>query len=498
MPLAPPINEIQQPEVGIYGLPVGASAGSMALLSAAQIRALAETYSASQVDTGLAGKANTSHSHSASDVTSGTFDVARLGSGSAGAGAKYLADDATWKTIDLSAYLTSSTAASTYLPLAGGTLVGQLTTPYGDSTNPSILIGNTDTGIHGLNGASRRIRFTVGGTLTSEYFAGGSLINGTIQFGTIGSSANTGLVSPSSAVLDIRQIYSNTTAQTLRLNNTWTSSTSFEVLQFKANAGAAYQIGSAKGSAGGNNQAIELGHWDGSGTFVSRFYLNTSGQVGIGISPTGSHKCDIHYTGAIVGMGVGDLSGSGPLLYYGNDGSNPYIMSRNAHGLAFGCNNRTTDFVLSINGDASFAPAATGSVSRTAFTITDAAHTTMAASTEATSVNFNLSSTKQFATGALTTQRAMRIQAPTYSFVGASTITTASTLSISGAPIAGTNATITNAYALNIESGTSKFGGAIAPATLADAAAPNGSIYYSSDAGKLVFKDSGGTVNNLY
>jgi hypothetical protein len=47
----------------------------------------------------------------------------------------------------------------------------------------------------------------------------------------------------------------------------------------------------------------------------------------------------------------------------------------------------------------------------------------------------------------------MRIQAPTYSFVGGSTITTASTLSISGPPVAGTNATITNAYALNVESG---------------------------------------------
>lgn len=102
---------------------------------------------------------------------------------------------------------------------------------------------------------------------------------------------------------------------------------------------------------------------------------------------------------------------------------------------------------------------ATGSP--TAFTLTGAAHTTLTLSTEATDVNFNLARTVQFATGALTTQRAMRIQAPTYGFVGASTITTASTLSISGPPVAGTNATITNAYALNIESGNSYFGGDI-------------------------------------
>ena len=42
------------------------------------------------------------------------------------------------------------------------------------------------------------------------------------------------------------------------------------------------------------------------------------------------------------------------------------------------------------------------------------------------------------------------------------------------------------------------FYGGIKPATLTDASAPNNSIYYSSTAGKLVYKDSGGTVNNLY
>ena len=63
--------------------------------------------------------------------------------------------------------------------------------------------------------------------------------------------------------------------------------------------------------------------------------------------------------------------------------------------------------------------------SPTALTLTGAAHTTLTASTEATDLNFNLSRTVQFATGAITTQRAVRIQAPTYGFVGASTITTA-------------------------------------------------------------------------
>ena len=91
--------------------------------------------------------------------------------------------------------------------------------------------------------------------------------------------------------------------------------------------------------------------------------------------------------------------------------------------------------------------------SPTALTLTGGAHTTLTASIEAPDVNLNLARTVQFATGALTNQRAVRIQAPTYSFVGASTITNAATLDISGPPVAGTNATITNPAALIVESG---------------------------------------------
>lgn len=39
---------------------------------------------------------------------------------------------------------------------------------------------------------------------------------------------------------------------------------------------------------------------------------------------------------------------------------------------------------------------------------------------------------------------------------------------------------------------------AFKPASLADSVAPNNAIYYSTTASKLVYKDSGGTVNNLY
>lgn len=94
--------------------------------------------------------------------------------------------------------------------------------------------------------------------------------------------------------------------------------------------------------------------------------------------------------------------------------------------------------------------------------ITVPAHTSLTASTETHSVYINNASTCQWATGALTTQRDVRINRPTYSFVGASTITDAATLSIDGHPTIGTNATITNAYALWVQgasgNGTNAYG----------------------------------------
>jgi len=40
--------------------------------------------------------------------------------------------------------------------------------------------------------------------------------------------------------------------------------------------------------------------------------------------------------------------------------------------------------------------------------------------------------------------------------------------------------------------------GGIVPASMADTVAENGTIYYSTTASKLVYKDLSGTVNNLY
>lgn len=85
--------------------------------------------------------------------------------------------------------------------------------------------------------------------------------------------------------------------------------------------------------------------------------------------------------------------------------------------------------------------------------VTSPADTGQTASTESIGINLNSSATRTWAAGALTTQREVLIQGPTYAFAGASTLTTAVTLEVSG-PKAGTNATITNKYALRAVAGS--------------------------------------------
>ena len=515
--------------------------------------------------------------------------------------------------VDLSSYLTSSVATATYLPLAGGTLTGDLkfTDALYDigksgATRPrdaffsrnltvggSITVAPTSTGVRHIGEASSPnsvgwkfdydyIYMTYAGSNVIKFdLAGTHLFRDSIRFYTVyGGYTPVTVRHGSSPFVDMQKwensagttlsaitatggfltndivVRNGTTATQLDVNNTFTSTTSFETFRIKANAGAAYQIGSAIGSAGGANRALSFGHWNSGGTFTASLSVNTTAnQVAIGTMTagynvnfsTGIYGLNLNsstphvtiwsgdgsafgssfsgYPVFMVGQDVGTLSGYGigsyskfafstlsttgvPQICLGNPagftgvngalgttgtaqggeftvasghgtnnaGASIWLMAGRSTGSGLGgtvyIGTSTTGSSGSTRNSnltlATFAPTAititpgvATSGSPTAFTITDAAHTTMTASTEATSVNFNLSSTKQFATGAISTQRAMLIQAPTYSFVGASTITTASTLAISGPPIAGTNATITKSYALNVESGFSRFGGEI-------------------------------------
>lgn len=122
------------------------------------------------------------------------------------------------------------------------------------------------------------------------------------------------------------------------------------------------------------------------------------------------------------------------------------------------------DQSLTTAGVATIAPATRTTGSATYFAVTAPADTTLTASTEAigSRLGGNASAAtviRQFATGALATQRENVFVAPTYGFVGASTITTAATVAITAAPIAGTNATLTKSYALWVQAGLAQFDG---------------------------------------
>jgi len=129
-----------------------------------------------------------------------------------------------------------------------------------------------------------------------------------------------------------------------------------------------------------------------------------------------------------------------------------YIKS---YGNAVGIGTTTPDATLAI------APPAADSIAHNYFKLSTAADTNLPSGTESIAANFNTTATRTFATGALTTQRETLFQAPTYAFNGASTITSAASVAIAGAPTAGTNATITNPYALWVQSGKTKLAGGL-------------------------------------
>ena len=119
-------------------------------------------------------------------------------------------------------------------------------------------------------------------------------------------------------------------------------------------------------------------------------------------------------------------------------------------------------FTVGRLGGLTIAQSAADGIVPTVLSITAAAHTNITASTVDPDVLFNLSATKQWATGNIATQIDFSILARTYAFVGASTVTTAATLAISGAPIPGANAIITNPSALLVQSGATILNGVVA------------------------------------
>ena len=245
----------------------------------------------------------------------------------------------------------------------------------------------------------------------------------------------------------------STNAQTFRVYNTYTSGTSSEFGQLNWTSNE-FRIGTAVGSAGGSQRSTVIGNWNTAGTWSSFVSVNVNG--------TATFTPNTAVTNAAWTAGDWSLQvgGTNRGLYTAGSGAAGRIIFYDQTGVLYGTGTGQNVYMQYDGWSGhSFAVTATAGSAPIPFRFTDAAYSALTASTEMTSVTFNLAQTKTFAAGALATQRAFRIRAPTYAFAGASTITTASTLSISGPPVAGTNATITNPYSLYVESGTTWFNG---------------------------------------
>ena len=300
----------------------------------------------------------------------------------------------------LSPYLTSVTAASTYLTIANAA-----------STYQTLL------GFTAENLANKATSFaTLNNTLYPTTQAVSNYVTG---LGYITSSALTPYLTIASAASTYQPIGSYLTG-----NQTITVS------------------GDASGS-GATSIALTLATVNSNvGTF-NNVTVNAKGLV--------TAASNVSY---LTGLTVGTTtigSGTNTRILYNNAGVlGEYLVTGTGTTAVLSTSPTFTTSILTpnvtgINGALTFTNAVQSSGSVTSFTFTKPNNTGQTASTNIQGFLFTTGS-RQWATGAVTTQEEVRITAPTYSFVGASTITNAYTLFVN-APIAGTNATITNNFA---------------------------------------------------
>jgi len=186
---------------------------------------------------------------------------------------------------------------------------------------------------------------------------------------------------------------------------------------------------------------------DNSVTAAEVFRFGGSGQLGIGGANFGS-------SGNTILSG-----GSGAAVSWGQ-----YAQS-NLSGLGTGVSTwlgtpSWTNFNSAITGTAPYWSLASGGTLTGNQTITGPTLSGLTASTESIRLNFDFSQTKTFNTGAITTQREVVFQKPTYSV--ASTITKAATVAIADSPAITGGGTITNPYSLWVQAGATQLDGNLA------------------------------------
>lgn len=116
-------------------------------------------------------------------------------------------------------------------------------------------------------------------------------------------------------------------------------------------------------------------------------------------------------------------------------------------------NTQSNTYLLVADTGTDIGQKAVNAANRQLLTITGGAHTALPTTANVPDIVFALNRTVQHATGTVAAQDAIVINPPTYSFVGSSTITKAATLTIHGGPGAGANASITDSFAIKLDTG---------------------------------------------
>jgi len=210
--------------------------------------------------------------------------------------------------------------------------------------------------------------------------------------------------------------------------------------------------------------------------------LQTPGTLAVGSTNTAANS----HTHAITSVNSSGVNAA--LLATGTNGNLTVARLQAGYAGTTGESGVTTFSVLSPSFNA-------GS---TIVSIVPGAFTNVATGTENHDLLIGINRVVTWNGGALALQRFVSISRPTIAFTVASTVNVAATLSISGAPNAGTNATLTDAYALLVRQGQSRFADAIKiDNSAAEPAAPtNGGLLYAY-AGALKWIGSSGTITTL-
>jgi hypothetical protein len=376
--------------------------------------------------------------------------------------------DPTWEdnsSIAIAGQITGTLAAST---LAIGTGIGSmLRRNAGDTAWEVVAVGGAGQVLTVVSGLPQWAAAAGGSTLDAAYDFGGAgagrTINVDVNLPVFLSASHTS----TSPLLHLRQADTGDAAIQFDIGATTTSwalgidNSAGDVFKFSYASGAAATIGTGDVLTLTSGQVIGPAGTVGLpglavGT-ASTYGLYQTGSV-LALSAAGALSLDVSATetnsqGRVRTIASG--TAGAPAFWAGSDvGLGLYRYGTNTGALA-------AESLAVLRWDRTGIRVDQGvstSGSPIALFVVGAANTTLTASTETSDVNFNLGRSVQWATGAIAIQRAIQIQRPTYAFVGASTITDAATFAIDNAPAAGTNATITKAWAMRIAAGASGFG----------------------------------------